>query len=163
MAAVRATVILEPPQIKYVTVSIVSPCICHGPSSERYGFSSRLVWLEELDHQESWALKIWCFWTVELKTGESPLDCKEIQPVHLKKISPEFPLEGLMLKLKLQYFGHLLLRITSLLFMSWHADSICCAMIKSASCVPGQISHFIDYFELSLLCSCTRNIPSWRS
>ena len=41
------------------------------------------------------------------KTLESPLDCKEIQPVHQKEISPEYSLEGLMLKLKLQYFGHL--------------------------------------------------------
>ena len=44
------------------------------------------------------------------KTLESPLDCKEIQPVHLKEISPEYSLEGLMLKLKLQYFGHLMQR-----------------------------------------------------
>ena len=42
------------------------------------------------------------------KTLESPLDCKEIQPVHLKEISPESSLEGLMLKLKLQYFGYLM-------------------------------------------------------
>ena len=40
------------------------------------------------------------------KTLESPLDCKEIQPVHPKEISPEYSLEGLMLKLKFQYFGH---------------------------------------------------------
>ena len=38
--------------------------------------------------------------------SDSPLDCMEIQPVHLKEISPEYSLEGLMLKLKLQYFGH---------------------------------------------------------
>ena len=48
------------------------------------------------------------------KTLESPLDCKEIQPVHLKEISPEYSLEGLMLKLKLQYFGHLMQRTDSL-------------------------------------------------
>ena len=48
------------------------------------------------------------------KTLESPLDCKEIQPVHLKEISPEYSLEGLMLKLKLQYFGHLMRRADSL-------------------------------------------------
>ena len=41
------------------------------------------------------------------KTLENPLDCKEIQPVNSKEINPEFSLEGLMLKLKLQYFGHL--------------------------------------------------------
>ena len=44
------------------------------------------------------------------KTLESPLDCKEIKPINLKEISPEYSLEGLMLKLKLQYFGHLMLK-----------------------------------------------------
>ena len=48
------------------------------------------------------------------KTLESPLDCKEIQPVHLKDISPGIPLEGMMLKLKLHYFGHLMRRVDSL-------------------------------------------------
>ena len=48
-------------------------------------FSSSHVWMWELDYKESWALKNWCFWTVVLeKTLESPLDCKEIQPVHCK-------------------------------------------------------------------------------
>ena len=65
----------------------------------------------ELDYKESWALKNWCFWTVMLeKTLESPLDCKEIQPVHPKGDNPGCSLEGLMLKLKLQYFGHLMRR-----------------------------------------------------
>ena len=69
----------------------------------------------ELDYKESWALKNWCFWTVVLeKTLESPLDCKEIQLVHPKEISPQYSLEGLMLKLKLQYFGHLMRRTDSL-------------------------------------------------
>ena len=64
---------------------------------------------------ESWTIKkaerrrIDGFWSVVLeKTLESPLDCKEIQPVHLKEISPEYSLEGLMRKLKLQYFGYLM-------------------------------------------------------
>ena len=48
------------------------------------------------------------------KTPESPLDCKEIQPVILKDISPGYSLQGLMLKLKLQYFGHLMRRVDSL-------------------------------------------------
>ena len=48
------------------------------------------------------------------KTLESPLDCKEIQPVHLKEISPGISLEGMMLKLKLQYFGHVMRRVDSL-------------------------------------------------
>jgi len=54
-----------------------------SPSSQSYGFSSSHVWLWELDYKESWAPKNWCFWTLMLqKTLESPLDCKEIQPVH---------------------------------------------------------------------------------
>ena len=53
-------------------------------SSQSYGFSSSHVWMWELDHKENWAQN-WCFWTVVLeKTLESPLDCKEIQPVHPK-------------------------------------------------------------------------------
>ena len=88
-----------------------------GPYSHSYGFSSSHIWMWELDCEESWALKNWCFWTVVLeKTLESPLDCKEIQPVHSKgdqswEISS---LEGMMLKLKLQYFGHLMRRVDSL-------------------------------------------------
>ena len=54
-----------------------------GPSIQGYGFSSSQVWMWELDCEESWVLKNWCFWTVVLeKTLESPLDCKEIQLVH---------------------------------------------------------------------------------
>ena len=130
-----------------------------------YGWdhSSSHVWMWELDHKEDWALKNWCFQTVMLKALESPLDCKEIQPVHpegnqswifigrtdaeaeapvlwppevkvnslkkflrdpwtsrrsnqsiVKETSPEYSLEGLMLKLKLQYFGHLM----------WGTDSL---------------------------------------
>ena len=48
------------------------------------------------------------------KTLESPLDCKEIQPVHSEEINPGISLEGMMLKLKLQYFGHLMQRVDSL-------------------------------------------------
>ena len=56
-----------------------------GPSSQGYGFSSGHVWMWELESEESWAPKNWCFWTVMLeKTLESLLDCKEIQPVHSK-------------------------------------------------------------------------------
>ena len=64
---------------------------------------------------ESWTVKkaeCWrtdVFWTVVLeKTLESPLDCREIKPVNPKRINPEYSLEGLMLKLKLQHFGHLM-------------------------------------------------------
>ena len=65
--------------------------------------------------EEGWATKIWCFQTVVLeKTPESPLNYKEIKPVNPKEISPECSLAGMMLKLKLQYFGHLM----------WRADSL---------------------------------------
>ena len=68
----------------------------------------------ELACEESWAPKNWCFWTVVLeKTLESPLDCKEIQPVHSKDQS-WCSLDGMMLKLKLQYFGHFMRRVDSL-------------------------------------------------
>ena len=60
-----------------------------GPHSQSYGFSSSHVWMWELDHKENWAPKNWCFWTVVLeKTLESPLDCKEIQPVNPKGNQP---------------------------------------------------------------------------
>ena len=153
-----------------------------SPSSQGYGFSSGHVWMWELDYQESWVMKNWCFWTVVLeKTLESPLDCKEIKIANPEgvseshsvvfdwlwslslyspwnspgqntelgslsllqgifptqgsnpgilscrwilyqlshkgrpmEITPEYSLEGLMLKLKLQYFGHLM----------WRADSL---------------------------------------
>ena len=55
------------------------------PSSQCYGFSSSLVWMWELDYKEVWASNNWCFWTVVLeKTLASPLDYKEMQPVHPK-------------------------------------------------------------------------------
>ena len=69
----------------------------------------------ELDYKESWVQKNWCFWTVVLeKTLESPLDCKEIEPVHSKGDQSWVFLEGLVLKLKLQYFGYLMQRVDSL-------------------------------------------------
>ena len=56
-----------------------------GLSGQRYGFSNGHVWMWELDHKESWVPKNWCFWTVVLEnTLESPLDSKEIQPIHPK-------------------------------------------------------------------------------
>ena len=67
------------------------------PSSQGYGFSSSHVWMWELDYKGRWVPKNWCFWTVVLeKTLESPLGCKEIQPVH-----PKYSLVWLMLKMKL--------------------------------------------------------------
>ena len=57
-----------------------------GPSSQDYSFFNGHVWMWELDCEETWALKNWCFWTVVFleKTLESPFDFKEIQPVHSK-------------------------------------------------------------------------------
>ena len=74
-------------------------------------FFSSHVWMWEFDYKESWSPKNWCFWTVVLeKTLESPLVCKEIKTSQC----PECSLEGLMLKLKVQYFGHLMWRTDSL-------------------------------------------------
>ena len=72
-------------------------------------FSRSRVWMWELDYKESWAPKNWCFWIVVLeKTFESPLDCKEIKQVNPKGNQSWISLEGLLLKLKLQYFDHLM-------------------------------------------------------
>ena len=69
----------------------------------------------ELDHKESWALKNWCFWTVVLeKTLEHPWTARRSNQSILKEISPEYSLERLIVKLKLQYFGHLMWRTDSL-------------------------------------------------
>ena len=58
----------------------------HLPGGQIHDFHlvKAMVWMWELDHKESRALKNWCFWTVVLKTLESPFDCKESQPVHSK-------------------------------------------------------------------------------
>ena len=68
----------------------------------------------ELDYKESWAWKNWCFWSVVLeKNLESPLDCKEIQPGHPKGNQSWIFIGRTDLKLKLQYFGHLIWRVDS--------------------------------------------------
>ena len=95
-----------------------------GPSSQGYGFSSGHVWIWELDNKESWAPKNWCFWTVVLeKTLESLglqgdparflAERNFFQISFLKEISPGCSLEGLMLKLKLQYICLLMWRTDS--------------------------------------------------
>ena len=69
----------------------------------------------ELDHKEGWVPKNWCFWTVVLeKILESPWTTRKSNQSILKEINPEYSLEGLMLKLKFQYFGHLMQRADSL-------------------------------------------------
>ena len=86
-----------------------------GLYSQSCGFSNSHVQVWGSDHQEDWVAKKWCFQTVVLeKTLESPLDYTEIKLPLLKEISPEYSLEGLMLKLKLHYFGHLMWRTDSL-------------------------------------------------
>ena len=87
-------------------------------SSPSYGFSSSYVWMWELDYKESWALKYVCFWTVMLSSLKRRFlrvawTAGRSNQSILKKISPKYPLEGLMLKLKLQYFGHLMWRTDS--------------------------------------------------
>ena len=85
-----------------------------GPSSQGYGFSSGHVWMLMLDYKESWVPRNWCFWTVVLeKTLESVLNCKEIQPVHSEGDQSWMFIGRTDVKLKLQYFGHLM----------WRADS----------------------------------------
>ena len=85
-----------------------------GPSSQGYGFSSGHVCVWELDGEQSWALKNWFFWTVVWKRLLRVLcTARRSNQSILKEISPGCSLEGLMLKLKLQYFAHLI----------WKADS----------------------------------------
>ena len=85
-----------------------------GPSSQSYCFSSSRVWMWELNHTESWALKNWCFWTVVLeKTLESHLDCKEIQPVHPKGDQSWVFIGRTDAEAETPIFGHLM----------WRADS----------------------------------------
>ena len=83
---------------------------------QSYGFPGSHVWrMWELDHKEGWVLKNWCFWNMVLeKTLESASDNKEIQLVHPKGNQSWIFLEGMMLKLKLWYFDHLMWRTDSL-------------------------------------------------
>ena len=76
-----------------------------------YGCESWTI--KKAEHQRIGALELWC-WRRLLRVSWRLHDCMEIQPVHPKGISPEYSLEELMLKLKLQYFGHLMQRTDSL-------------------------------------------------
>ena len=85
-----------------------------GPSSLGYGFSSGHAWMWELDYKESWVLEnyafeLW-FWKRLLRV---PRIARRSNQSILKEVSPRCSLEGLMLKLKLQYFGHLMQRADS--------------------------------------------------
>ena len=84
-------------------------------SSQSHGFSSSHIWMWELDCKESWVPKNLCFWTVVLERLLSvPWTARKSNQSILKEISPEYSLEGLMLEMKLQYFGHLIQRTYSL-------------------------------------------------
>ena len=81
---------------------------------DKDGISISRAWMWELDYKETWAPKNWCLWTIVLeKSLESPWNCKEIKPVHLKG-NQSWIFIGRMLKLKFQYFGHLMRRTDSL-------------------------------------------------
>ena len=86
-----------------------------GPYSQSYGFSSSHVWMWELDHKESRAPKNWCFWTVVLeKTLESPLNCKEIQPVHPKGNQSYILIGRTTTEAEAAILGHMMQRADSL-------------------------------------------------
>ena len=88
-------------------------------SNQSYGFSRSHVWMCELDHKEGWALKNWCFWTVVLeKTLESPLGCKEIQPVNPKGNQPRIFIRRTDPEAEAPSFGHLT--------WSWHGKRPWC-------------------------------------
>ena len=85
-----------------------------GQSSQSYGFSSGHVWMWELDYKENWTLKNGCFWTgCWRRLLRVPWTARRSNQFILKEISPEYSLEGLTLKLKLQYFSHLMRRADS--------------------------------------------------
>ena len=95
----------------WMKIFMNNTCSMFSNLKKNYSINFKLFLLE---YKESWAPKNWCFWTAVLqKTLESPLDCKKIQPVHPKGDQSWVFMEGLILKLKLQHFGHLM----------WRADS----------------------------------------
>ena len=83
--------------------------------SQGHGFPSGHVWLWELDHKEDRETKNWCLWTVVLeKTPGNPWIARRSNQSILREINPQYSLEGLMLKLKFQYFDHLMQTANSL-------------------------------------------------
>ena len=130
--------------MEYIFKILERRCILYiklskGPSSQGYGFYSDHIWMWKLDCEEGWVPKNWCFWTVVLEKTlfclfvfyfyyfilflilffnftilRVPWTARRSNQSILKEISPRCSLEGLMLKLKLQYFGHLMWRVDSL-------------------------------------------------
>ena len=95
-----------------------------GTCSQSYGLSNSHVWMWELNDKETGVVKNWCFWTMVLeKTLESPWTAKRSNQSILKEINPEYLLEGLMLKLKFQSFGHLMQRTDSWTLMLGKIES----------------------------------------
>ena len=85
-----------------------------GPYSQSYSFSSSHVQMWELDHEEGWVPKNGYFWIEVLKRLlRVPWTARKSNQSILKEINPEYSLERLMLKLKLQYFGHLMQKVDS--------------------------------------------------
>ena len=115
-----------------------------GPSSQSYGFSSSYVWRWELDYKESWVkywyFELWC-WRRLLRV---PWTAGRFNQSILKEISPEYSLEGLMLKLKLQYFGHLMPRIDSL------EKTLMLAIIEGRRRRGGQRTRWLDGINNSM-------------
>ena len=82
-----------------------------GPSSQGYGSFNSHVWMWELDYKKGWVPKTWWVWTMVLEeTLRVPWTARRSNQSILKEISPEYSLDGLMLKLKFRYFGHLMWR-----------------------------------------------------
>ena len=122
------------------------------------------VWMWELDYRESWALENWCFWTVVLeKTLESSLDCKEIQPVNPKGNRFWIVIGRTMLKLKLQYFGHLMWRTDSL------EKTLMLGKIEGRRRRGGQRMGWLDgiidsmYMSLSNVQKIVKNRKAWHA
>ena len=109
------------------------------PSCQSYGFSSSHIWVWELGYKESWVPKNCCFWTVVLeKTFESPLDCKEIQPVHPKGDESWVFIGRTDVEAELQYFGCLIWKT------DWFEKTLMLGMIEGGRTRGWQRMRWLD-------------------